>query len=446
MNKPNILILTIDSLRADKIFDETSTAIIPNFNQLKKNGLSFTQAISTADETGRSLGCLFTALYPYNTKITHFNFNSSIPNIFNILKKNGYNRYATIPDVSFFMKLTSDFEISDPYVYDKRELWLQLDGGIGDKIIQFLKNKKNEPWIYFIHLMDLHSPFFIPKEFDNEKYGKTRYERMISSIDVWLGKILKELDFDTTLLIVTSDHGEYVPIIEKVVNYNSIKRRIIKKGKKFFPFFESFGVKLYLLDRRLKTKYRQKKFEKVFSKSEIKTLQSRGQDVLYDDILRVPLFFIGNKIPVRIISDQVRHVDILPTLIEFLNLQNTPKITDGKSLYPLFTDEIFKEDPAYIESGSRDPKKLGSVIGVRTSRYKYFRSRIDSSKNRHLYDLSVDPVEEKNLIGSNIEIEQKMESILCELTSNLFSSNSLPKFNENELKDIENELKKLGYM
>ena len=445
MNKPNILILTIDSLRSDKIFDETSTAIIPNFNQLKKNGLSFTQSISTADETGRSLGCLFTALYPYNTQITHFNFDLSIPNIFDIFKKNGYNRYATIPDLSFFMKLTSNFEIINSYVYDKRELWLQLVGGIGDKIIQFIKNEKNEPWIYYIHLMDLHSPFFIPKEFDNEKYGKTRYERMISSIDVWLGKILNELDLDTTLLIVSADHGDYIPIIEKEVNYNSIKRKITKKGKKFFPFFEPLGIKLYLLDRKLKTKYRQKKYQKVYSKSEIKTLQSRGQDVLYDDLIRVPLFFTGYTTPVKIISNQVRHVDILPTLVEFLNLQYMPKIIDGKSLYPLFTDEIFKEDPAYIESGSRDPKKLGSVIGIRTSRYKYFRSRIDSLKNRHLYDLSVDPAEEKNLIGSKIEIEQKMESILCELISNS-SPHLLPEFNKNELEDIENELKKLGYI
>ena len=78
MNKPNIFILTIDSLRKDKIFDETSTAVIPNFNWLKQHSSSFTDAISASDETGRSLGCLFTGLYPYNSEITHFNFNSSI--------------------------------------------------------------------------------------------------------------------------------------------------------------------------------------------------------------------------------------------------------------------------------------------------------------------------------------------------------------------------------
>jgi arylsulfatase A-like enzyme len=444
MNKPNIFILTIDSLRKDKIFDETSTAVTPNFDWLKKNSSSFTQAISASDETGRSLGCLFTGLYPYNSKITHFNFNPSIPNLFSILSKNGYTRYATIPDVSFFMNLTKDFEISDPYVYDKRDEWLQLNGGVGKKIIQFLKNKKTEPWIYYIHLMDLHSPFFIPKEFNDKKYGKTRYERMISSIDVWLGNILKELNLENTLLIITADHGEYIPIIEKEVNYNSIKRKILKKGQNLVPFFESTGVKLSLLDRAIKKKYMQKKYERKFSKNEMKTLQSRGQDILYDDVIRIPLFISGKKIPVKTFSEQVSQVDILPTIFEHLDLKFTAKNIDGKSLCPLFLDKSFNEEFVYIESGSRDPKKLGNVIGLRTPKFKYFRSRINSSENKHLYDLTTDPSEEKNLIGTLPKIEDEMENILLKLCSN--STLDLPEFDEDTSKEIENELRKLGYL
>ena len=444
MNKPNIFILTIDSLRKDKIFDETSTAVIPNFNWLKQHSSSFTDAISASDETGRSLGCLFTGLYPYNSEITHFNFNSSIPNIFSILNENGYSRYASVPDVSFFMNLTKDFEICDSYVYDKRDLWLQLNGGIGEKIIQFLKNKKTEPWIYYIHLMDLHSPFFIPKEFDNKKYGRTRYERMISSIDVWLGKILKELDLENTLLIITADHGEYIPIIEKEVNYNSLKRKILKKGKNLFPFLESTGVKLSILDRNIKKKYAQKKYERKFSKNETRTLRSRGEDVLFDDVIRIPLFIFGKNIPIKFFSEQVSQVDVLPTIFEYLDLKFMSENIDGNSFCSLFFDESFKEEFVYIESGSRDPKKLGSVIGLRTTKFKYFRSRINSSENKHLYNLITDPFEEKNLIGTLPKIEDEMENILLNFCSN--HTSSLPKFDEDQSKEIENELRKLGYL
>ena len=44
---------------------------------------------------------------------------------------------------------------------------------------------------------------------------------------------------------------------------------------------------------------------------------------------------------------------------------------DGRSLVPLLNKQSLIEEPAYIESGSASAKKLGKVIGIRTSNYKY---------------------------------------------------------------------------
>ena len=37
--KPNVLLLTIDSLRADKVFGNTKTSLTPNIDNLIKNGI-----------------------------------------------------------------------------------------------------------------------------------------------------------------------------------------------------------------------------------------------------------------------------------------------------------------------------------------------------------------------------------------------------------------------
>ena len=34
---------------------------------------------------------------------------------------------------------------------------------------------------------------------------------MVSAIDVWIGRILEKIDLNKTLVVLTADHGEYVP-------------------------------------------------------------------------------------------------------------------------------------------------------------------------------------------------------------------------------------------
>ena len=34
---------------------------------------------------------------------------------------------------------------------------------------------------------------------------------MVSALDTWIGKFLERIDLDNTLIILTSDHGEFIP-------------------------------------------------------------------------------------------------------------------------------------------------------------------------------------------------------------------------------------------
>ena len=89
--KPNILFLTIDSLRLDRIFSKNKTAKIPNIEKLIDCGIFFENAISTSDATGLSLGSIFSSMYPFRSGITHYKWNSKIRNCFDVLKDNNYN-------------------------------------------------------------------------------------------------------------------------------------------------------------------------------------------------------------------------------------------------------------------------------------------------------------------------------------------------------------------
>ncbi|MCH7647439.1 MAG: sulfatase-like hydrolase/transferase [Thaumarchaeota archaeon] len=445
--KPNILFIIIDSLRADRCYNDNKTAKTPNIDKLIQKGIYFSQAISTSDSTAISLGSIFTGKYPFKTGITHFTYNSDILTYFDILKKNDYNVYGIFPDTSFFLKLSSRFDEQSPYIYDKRESWLQLVGGIGKQILEKLESKRMiEPWIYFIHLMDLHSPFFIPKKFDHEEHGQTRYDRMVFSIDFWIGRILQKIDQQKTLLILSSDHGDYIPVSDEAVSYNTKSRKILRKFKNTFPALVPIGEKFILQYHSLKRTIKKKKLGKKLSSEEMRTFNLRADESLYDESIRIPLIFYGYGISKqKLITSLVRQVDIFPTIFEICNFSNKIKKIHGRSLYPLFKDKLLNELPAYIETGSRDPKKIGKIIGLRTKRYKYLRSREDVQKNVCLFDLESDPLEQNNLTNLQPHLVQQMEKKLSEIRKD--SKDEKPKsLSEEETKKIEEELRKLGYL
>jgi len=452
--KPNIFFLTIDSLRADKIFGKTKTSLTPNIDNLIKRGTYCTQAISSADGTGITLGSLFTGCYPFTTGLTHFKFNPNAVTYFQKFKNNGYYTCATIPDISFLLKFTEKVDDKDPYVYDNRRSWLKLNGGIGQQIINKLEGMPKTPWLYYIHLQDLHSPFFIPKEFNSKKYGETDYERMISSIDLWIGKFLEKIDLSNTVVIISADHGDPIPVIDKWNDAPSTPK-ILLKGKKAFPALEPLGFYLFVKFNHLKKQYKINKIKNNLTEKQLSTLSgARGHNHLYDEQIRVPLIFAGPNIPSsKVISDQVRQIDIFPTIADIANSKEINDNIDGTTLVPLFNGDAFEETSAYIETTAAqkpgttkiDLTLIGKIIGVRTSRYKYWRSRTDSKKDVYLFDLENDPSEEENIASNQPDVVNTMEQLLKSIIQ------KSPKIDDEKLskddnEEIEAELRKLGYL
>ena len=168
----------------------------------------------------------------------------------------------------------------------------------------------------------------------------------------------------------------------------------------------------------------------------------------YDDRCRIPLCFSGFGITSKhIISDQVRSIDIFPTIMDIINSTNIHNIR-GRSLLPYLEGKEMEEIPVLIESISTSPKSnTANSIGVRTSRHKYFRDRNKSTKNVHLYDLIKDPLEERNLADELPDVVEKKENILNEIQSQkTFDYEKVNELTDDEMQDIEKELRKLGYI
>lgn len=468
--KPNILFLLVDSFRADKCYGNNKTSITPNIDSLIKNGVYFNQTISSAPSTNASVSSIFTGEYPFKSIISNGNcytLNPKTINYINILKDYGYNVYATVREILTLTGLTRDFGNNVEAYYNDSVLY----DGLGKKVIEKLKYSDiKEPWFYYVHLMDLHKPEIgVPEEFNDEKYGSNQYERMLSVMDVWIGKILQNINLNNTLVVLTGDHGsddaDYTLSIEKnkkdVLNFKP--GLMFKLGQKTIRKFPTFLLPLRTILREIYIMERQKiimrRKQKALSK--IKNLNIKANDKrillnaiepdshVYDERLRVPLIFTGYGVTSNsIILQQVRTVDIFPTIAEIIGSSGKKENLDGISLLPLLQGKKLEEVPAYVQSAVNWSNiKNSDVIGIRTSEYKYFRDTNNQKKNIHLYNLKNDPLEENNIAQMKHEIVEEMESKLTEIRKT-----SIPLGEQEELVEtiqiekVKEELRKLGYI
>jgi arylsulfatase A-like enzyme len=450
--KPNILFLIIDSLRSDK-FSQRAQLEDAAIHSFINNGIFFPETIASANGTILSWSSLFTSKFPFKTGIRSAKFNKlndGIHTCFDVLENNGYAFYGYLPTLSETVGLFPKFKNQDCY-YD---FYLGITNGLGEKIISQINSKLDYPWFMLVHTMDLHQPVQVSNQFDDEKYGKNYYERKISEIDFWLKKVIDHVDLNTTIVIVTGDHGDYIKSIKtknQELDFNPKQSSEVFKSKiaNLTPeFLKPVKDKIFFL---LENTNQAKKSEILqnldLAPHEIRALMSGKADkdhFLFDELIKVPFLILGNHLPKNnIIKQQIRTVDIFPTLFDFLGFSFKSEV-DGISLKSVIFDKNPKELPAYIESNPLVLKESNDVIGVRTSEFKYFRDKNNSEQRIHLFDLKNDPYEEKNIQETNQQKVKEMEQMLQELIKN--TPHQFGQENDVESEEIARELRKLGYL
>ncbi len=459
--KPNILFFVIDSFRSDKCFGPHKNSMTPNIDYLMENGVYFKNAISSSNSSSPAWLSWFTGLYPFNTKNyeSYQKIAESSHNYVKDLKEYGYHAYSTMPRPAEYLGFTKEFENKDASF----SIHSRLNEGLGNTILEKIKEDiLKEPWFYFIHILDLHSPINTPKEFDSNEFGKTPYERTISSIDSWIGKIIKQIDLEKTLVIITADHGNFIPSnnneYDLDINRNKMDVKLWQLEDKIPKSFRSIIRKSARIIEKRRQNNRLLKIKdldmKPFEKrnllcSDLFTMfnPSSEHNLLFDDIVKVPLIMAGNKIKEhKLIDTQIRNsLDIFPTIFEIIGMKLNDKV-DGESLVLIMEGKDVKEKAVYIEGYTSAKDNSKNVIGVRTSKYKYFRIRDESIENAHLYDLELDPLEENNIAKINSTIAKKMEETLIQIQSNTANTIEFEDLDSEEVKSVEDELKKLGYL
>ncbi|RDJ32190.1 MAG: hypothetical protein DWQ18_09270 [Crenarchaeota archaeon] len=453
---PNILFLVIDSFRADKFIGINKTSVTPNLDYLIKSGTYFKQAISSSDATLVSEASTFTGLFPIKSGVRSHKFNKirkDVKTYFQIFGDLNYKFYGYFPQVAMAIGLLPNFENSDKS-YARHPT---LVDGAGKRIIEKLQSgNMNNPWFFYIHCMDLHFPISIPSEFDNKKFGTTKYDRQISAIDFWIGKIIKCIDLKNTLVVITADHGSYNKELyfdNNEINFGSnsgIQKYSTFLGSRTPKVLIPLRTKIFVILEKIRKKRKIKKIEKLnLSPHEKRNLLNQRGDTdrfVYDDLFRIPLLLVGPGIQEgKIISQQVRSIDICPTISHILGLPNRDDEIDGRSLIPFISGEKTDDLIAFMESEPLLDLKSNNVIGIRTPDFKYFRDRFNPNKLVHLYDLRDDPNENNNLARFNLEKVSELEKILQDITKNyVFTRDN--SINVKEAEKIESELRKLGYI
>ena len=342
--KPNIFFLVIDSLRQDKCLGKSKTSVTPTLDKLIRNGIFFNQNISTAPITVPSLSSIFTGLYPFEcTTIDNnlFDLNPNLPTFSDDLINSGYQTHAIIPEAlkhTNISKLFANVEFFNSFA-------TLYDENLGNKIIKTLNQDVKSPWFLFVHLVDLHglAKFQLGNNFEKsgENYTEVnQYDKMLSAIDPWLGKIFQCINLKNTICIITSDHGstsadftnemlnfrlenDVLHKSESGVVFNYAHKIATNSPKKFTPLRKKLA-KMYVKRRNNKI---ERNLEPILGMVENLDLSLYHKRLLkksflhpnncFDENFRPALILLGPNLPSgKIISTQTSSVDIFPTILD----------------------------------------------------------------------------------------------------------------------------------
>ncbi len=331
-----------------------------------------------------------------------------------ILKRHGYTTAGFVDngEMAGFFNIGQGFD-----TYDDE------GGGIARinlKVFKWLESNKRKKFFLFIHCYDCHWPYayifaalrnLSRSDYDNFraksenllekkttddksllKSWKMFYEVSIFYMDKQIGKLLRKIEHlglaKKTLIIFTSDHGEE---------------------------FMGHGHLLH-------------------------------GDTVYDEAIKVPLIFKSERLfmPGKI-ANQVRSIDIVPTILEILNIP-VPKIMMGKSLLGLMQGDKEAERVAFSEDAYR------VLLSCRNSKYKLIKYHYGSLEE--FYDLQNDP-QEKDSSGYckpenfNVFMAFLKQEIIWEVATRYSAQFDKKPEKISELKKdgvLKNELRSLGYL
>jgi len=364
--KLNVLLLTVDSLRADMPWAGYPRNIAPNLTAFEKKAVSYTRAYSVSSYTAMSFGGLLSGKYPGEIERSGYFFSAYPDTVtffpellqkagvhtmaahahFYFEKKagfqQGFDAWKMVPGLSEDHK--TDNNVSSP-AHTKLAMEMLSEKGLGDK-----------PFFAWFHFMDPHDVYF--QQEGTKKWGKTsrdKYDSEVEYTDRHIGEILRFVEKQpwakTTAIVITADHGE------------------------------GFGE--------------HKRYRHGFE--------------LWDMLVHVPLMVQAPGITPRRIDVPRSAIDLAPTVLELTGVAAEPSF-QGKSLVPELYGKAAEARPVVIDlpRTSDNDRRRAMVSG------DYKLTAYGDDFRFELYNVVNDPGELKDLSGDEKEKLAEMKGLYKE--------------------------------
>ena len=341
-----VLLITIDTWRQDAWSFLGGTVATPNLDGLAAEGVVFANAYAHHVVTLPSHASMLTGLFGYGHGLRDnagYRMEASQTTLAHLMKQAGYATGAFISAFPLDARygLGHGFDHYDD-AYDayhgEGNLTVPTRPGVHTLAAarKWLQAHAGQPAFAWVHLYEPHFPYTPPEPFRSQ-YPEAPYLGEVAYSDALLAPLIEDLAGQNALVVVTSDHGESLG----------------EHGEETHGLFA------------------------------------------YDATLAVPLFFWApNHLKPGVIDDLARHVDLLPSLLQLLDM-DPPKGIHGQSLFS--TD--FKVAPSYFES----------LTAYLNRGWAPLRGCVDENHKAidlpqlELYDLAKDPGEQNNLALEDTE-------------------------------------------
>lgn len=361
--RPNVLLITLDTTRADRIgcYGYTN-ALTPTIDALAARGVRFERAYCHTPLTLPSHATMMTGLLPPEHGL-HINgehaLPEDIPTLAEAFKKKGYTTAAFIASVVLDAKYGLDrgFDVYDDDINffepGQEGLRAYRPGNlVTDAFLHWFADAPRKPFFSWIHYFDPHKPYHAHPEL----YEGHPYDAEIAFMDRQIERVVDALishnQFDQTLIVLAGDHGEGLGDHNEAYHGNT----------------------------------------------------------LYQSTIHVPLIFIW--------SDRLQKQTTIDVSVGLERIYNTLRetalshdSTDPLSLHSALIDrQLPKEHPVYLET-DEPYRQYGwaPLRGMINGAWKYIRSPIPE-----LYDLTVDPNEKSNLADTLEETVTTMNGQLAQ--------------------------------
>lgn len=401
---PNVILITVDTLRADHLGCYGDSDIeTPVIDSLAREGVVFRRAVSQVPLTAPSHAALLTATYPLWNGFQSWSdpgLRAGVPTLAEIFKAHGYTTAAFVSAfvLDSMWGLSRGFDLYEDWFKTQDYQAMQNNdverrgGETIDRALEWLKLPPQQPFFLWVHLYDPHLPYDPPEPFKT-RYRTHLYDGEIAYDDQQLGRLFEFLKgqglYSSSLIVLTSDHGEGLG----------------EHQERDHGYF------------------------------------------IYNSTVRVPLII---KLPAgcspaqRSVAQVVNTVDIAPTLARLSGVPDAAtRSFQGQSLVPLM-ERSGESPPRYGLSESLYPRDLlnaHSLLGVQTVRYAYIQGA-----REELYDLEQDPGEKRNILSGNPAVAESLRQAGKDLRTRFQASADAAAQRGSLSPEAVEKLRSLGYV